>query len=136
MRTAAGTPIPATAAKPPTSHTHPQGRTVGPTTLPDHTSTLELQLRDANNALFMILLECCGMILEAEEPSSPTMSDAVLYAKNLRESGRAAMTNKEIADHSYQLAVELRSSGDAVITATRRVLTQLAAAERWGLQLP
>jgi hypothetical protein len=92
---------------------------------------LEIQLRDANYCLFMVLMDCCNMISEVGEGSSGVRSDAFTYATNIRQSGRNAMSNKEIADHAYQLAAELRPFNDPATIAIRRVLTQLTTAERW-----
>ncbi len=83
----------------------------------------------------MVLIDCCNMISEIGEGSSGVSSDAFTYAANIRQSGRNAMSNKEIADHSYQLAAELRPFSDPVMIAIRRVLTQLAFAERWEATL-
>ena len=96
---------------------------------------LEIQLRDANHSLFMVLMDCCNMISEIGEGSSGARSDAFTYATNIRQSGRNAMSNKEIADHAYQLAAELRPFSDPAMTAIKRVLAQLAIAERWGATL-
>ena len=73
---------------------------------------LEIHLRDANHCLFMVLMDCCYMISEAGEGSSGARSDAFTYATNIRQSGRNAMSNKEIADHAYRLAAELRPFSD------------------------
>ena len=96
---------------------------------------LEIQLRDANHCLFMVLIDCCNMISEIGEGSPGATSDAFTYATNIRQSGRNAMSNKEIADHAYQLAAELRPFSDPAMTAIKRVLAQLAIAERWGTTL-
>jgi hypothetical protein len=40
------------------------------------------------------------------------------------------MSNSEIADHSYQLAAELRPFSDPAMATIRRLLMQLAFAER------
>ena len=96
---------------------------------------LEIQLRDANHCLFMVLMDCCNMISGAGEGSSGARSDAFTYATNIRQSGRNAMSNKEIADHAYRLAAELRPFSDPAITVIKRVLTQLASAERWEATL-
>ena len=45
------------------------------------------------------------------------------------------MSNKEIADHAYRLAAELHPFSDPAITVIKRVLTQLASAERWEATL-
>jgi hypothetical protein len=101
----------------------------------DGPSIVEIQLRDANQALFMVLMDCCNMILEVEQGSPVAKSDAHTYASNIRQSGRTTMSNKEIADHSYQLSADLRPLSDPAMVATRRVLTQLALAERWEATL-
>ena len=98
-------------------------------------ANLEIQLRDANHCLFMVLMDCCNMISEIGEGSSGPRSDAFTYATNIRQSGRNAMSNKEIADHAYRLAAELRPFSDPAMTAIKRVLAQLAFAERWEAAL-
>jgi hypothetical protein len=98
-------------------------------------ATLESQLRDANHCLFMVLMDCCNMVSEVGEGSSGARSDAVAYAANIRQPGRNAMSNKQIADHAYQLAAELRPVSDPAMIAIRRVLTQLTTAERLGANL-
>ena len=45
------------------------------------------------------------------------------------------MSNKEIAEHAYRLAAELRPFSDPAITAIKRVLAQLSIAERWEAAL-
>ena len=62
---------------------------------------MEMQLTDANRALFMVLMDCCNMITEVGESSPVANTDAFNYATNMQRSGRTAMSNKEIADHSY-----------------------------------
>ena len=99
--------------------------------LAEGTVKLEMQLTDANRALYMVLMDCCNMITEVGEGSPVANTDAFNYATNMLRSGRTAMSNKEIADHSYQLAAELRAFSDPAMTAIRRVLTQLAFSERW-----
>ena len=99
--------------------------------LAEGNAKLEMQLTDANRALFMVLMDCCNMITEVGEGSPVANTDAFHYATNMQRSGRTAMSNKEIADHSYQLAAELRAISDPAMTAVRRVLTQLAFSERW-----
>jgi len=95
---------------------------------------LEMQLTDANRALFLVLMDCCDMITEVGE-DSPGGNTAFNYATNMLRSGRTAMSNNEIADHSYQLAAELRAFNDPAMTAIRRVLTQLAFSGRWDATL-
>lgn len=101
----------------------------------DPAAIMEIRLRDANHSLFMVLMDCCNMISEVGEGSSPADNAAFTHATNIRQSGRAAMSNTEIADHAYQLAADLRPLSDPVVTAIRRVLTQLALAERWEVKL-
>jgi hypothetical protein len=93
------------------------------------TAPAEIQLRDANQALFKVLMECCQMIEQASQSVPLAGSDAATYAANLV--GRNAMNNREIADHGYQLATHLQAFDDATIVAIRRVLAQLALAEQW-----
>jgi hypothetical protein len=92
---------------------------------------VENQLRDANHALFKVLMECCQMIAPGGDGAPLTNSAAATYATELWESRRTAMSNREIADHGYQLAAHLQSFDDPRIVAIRRVLTQLALAEQW-----
>ena len=103
--------------------------------LSEGSAKLEMQLTDANRALFMVLMDCCNMITEVGEGSPAANTQAFHYATNMQRSGRTAMSNKEIADHSYQLAAELRAFSDPAMTAIRRVLTQLAFSERWDATL-
>ena len=103
--------------------------------LDESTAKLEMQLADANRALFMVLMDCCNMITEVGEGSPVANAGAFNYATSMRRSGRTAMSNKEIADHSYQLAAELRAFRDPAMTAVRRVLTQLAFSEQWDATL-
>jgi hypothetical protein len=91
---------------------------------------LDIQLRDANNALFKVLMECCQMIAQVRDVSL-TKTEAFSYATELWSSRRTTMTNREIADHGYQLAAHLRSFDAPTIVAIRRVLSQLALAEQW-----
>jgi hypothetical protein len=98
--------------------------------LAEGTAKLEMQLTDANRALFMVLMDCCNIITEVGEGSPVAKSDAFNYATNIQRSGRTAMSNDEIADHSYQLAAELRLFSDPAMTAIRRLLMQLAFAGR------
>ena len=98
--------------------------------LAEGTAKLEMQLTDANRALFMVLMDCCNIVTEVGEGSPVAKSDAFNYATNIQRSGRTAMSNSEIADHSYQLAVELRRFSDPAMTTLRRLLMQLAFAER------
>jgi hypothetical protein len=92
---------------------------------------LEIQLRDANNALFKVLMECCQMIAQVRDESPLAKTEAFAYATELWGSRRTTMTNREIADHGYQLAAHLRSFDAPTIVAIRRVLGQLALAEQW-----
>ena len=98
--------------------------------LAEGTAKLEMQLTAANRALFMVLMDCCNIITEVGEGSPVAKSDAFNYAMNIQRSGRTAMSNDEIADHSYQLAAELRLFGDPAMAAIRRLLMQLAFADR------
>lgn len=91
----------------------------------------EVQLRDANHALFKVLMECCQMIVQAGDAAPLANSEALSLATSLWTSRRAEMSNREIADNGYQLAAFLQSFDDARIVAIRRVLTQLALAEQW-----
>ena len=98
---------------------------------PSASPPLEIQLRDANHSLFKVLMECCQMIAQAGDGSSVGKSHALVYAADLWGSRRTALSNREIADHSYQLATHLQSFDDPRIVAIRRVLTQLGLAEQW-----
>lgn len=94
-------------------------------------AALAIQLRDANHALFMALMECCSLITEATKGMPEADIKTVMSATELLQSGRAAMSNREIANHAYDLANELRPFDGQVMTAVRRVLAQLALAQRW-----
>ena len=98
-------------------------------------SGLELQIGDLNHALFLVLMECCTMISELGDDSAVARSDAFKYAANLLRSGRSSMSNKEMADHGYQIAAHLTPFNAPALTTIRRVLTQLAKADRWETKL-
>ena len=74
-------------------------------------------------------MECCNAVVDADDRGSSTKSNAFLFAQRLKESGQSSMTNKEIADHAYQLAAELRALGNPVMTDVGRVLAHLTDAE-------
>lgn len=104
-------------------------RLITPTFVSDRADKLEVQLGDADNALFHVLMECCNAVVDADDRGSSTKSNAFLFAQRLKESGQSSMTNKEIADHAYQLAAELRVLGNPVMTDVGRVLAHLTDAE-------
>ena len=93
---------------------------------------VEVQLQDANHALFLVLIECCLMIIEASGEYDGT---ATTYAKNLHGSGKSKMANKEIADCAYHLTLHLKSWPDPRADMIRRVLAHLVHADRWESKL-
>jgi len=102
---------------------------ITPTYVSDRAEKLEVQLGDADEALFLVLMECCNAVLEADDHGSNAKSGAFLHAQTLKGSGSKSMTNREIADHAYQLAGELRMLGSPVMTDVGRVLAHLTHAE-------
>src|SRR4051812_43041114 len=60
--------------------------------LAEGTAKLEMQLTDANRALFMVLMDCCNMITDVGEDSPVANTDAFNYATNMQRSGRTAMS--------------------------------------------
>jgi hypothetical protein len=102
---------------------------ITPTYVSDRAERLEVQLDEADEALFLVLMECCNAIVEAHGRGSDPRGNAFLYVRNLKESGQSSMTNKEIADHAYQLAAELRTLDSPVMTDVRRILAHLTHAE-------
>jgi hypothetical protein len=99
---------------------------------PDAMARLEMQLRDASQALFLMLMECCAVICENDDGTATPRSDALIYASELRQAGRSWMANREIADHAYQLAATLEAREEPAMKTVKRMLNQLAAAERLG----
>lgn len=93
---------------------------------------IEVQHQDANHALFLVLFECCLMIIEA---SGESEGAATAYAKNLHGSGKSKMANKEIADCAYHLTLHLKSSAEPRADMIRRVLAHLMQADRWESKL-
>ncbi|TIV95597.1 MAG: hypothetical protein E5V85_20435 [Mesorhizobium sp.] len=95
-------------------------------------ANLEIRHRDANHALFMVLVECCQIILDAGEEPETTVT---IVARNIKGSGKTKMANKEIADYAYRLAVGLKQWKHPHAAALNRVVTQLVLADRWETQL-
>ncbi|WP_394885730.1 hypothetical protein ACG873_01385 (plasmid) [Mesorhizobium sp. AaZ16] len=95
---------------------------------------LELQHSDANHALFMVLTECCNMILDTGHDDIPQGTEHVC-ASNIRGSGKSKMANKEIAECAYRLAVELRAWNGPRAEIVKRILKQLMLADRWEAKL-
>ncbi len=96
----------------------------------NHIAKLEIQHQDANHALFMVLTECCSMIIEGDETAQ-----GATVAKNIRASGKSKMANKEIAECAYRLTAQLRSWKGPHAATVKRILMQLVAADRWEAKL-
>ncbi len=92
---------------------------------------LEIQHQDANHALFMVLTECCSMIIDLGDETA----HGATVAKNIRAAGKSKMANKEIAECAYRLTAELRSWRGPHAAIVKRILVQLVTADRWEAKL-
>ncbi|MDX8496910.1 hypothetical protein RFM99_00620 [Mesorhizobium sp. VK4C] len=99
----------------------------------DQIANLEVRHRDANHALFMVLIECCQIIIEAaaDEPETAV----TIVARNIKNSGKDKMANKEIAECAYRLALGLRQWKHPRAEALGRLVAQIMLADRWEARL-
>ncbi len=86
----------------------------------------ELERYDTSRALFLVLGECCRIIVDLGEADA-----AATVARNIKSSGKSAMANREIADCAYRLAAQLRYSKHPHAAIVRRILMQLVSANCW-----
>ncbi|RWB89230.1 MAG: hypothetical protein EOQ52_12710 [Mesorhizobium sp.] len=98
----------------------------------DQIANLEVRHRDANHALFMVLVECCQIIIDASDGAEVT---AAIIARNIAGSGKATMANKEIAECAYRLVLGLNEWKHPHASALKRVVKQMVLADRWEAQL-
>ncbi|GLS29195.1 hypothetical protein SAMN04488498_1655 [Mesorhizobium albiziae] len=92
---------------------------------------VEIQHQDANHTLFMVLTECCSMIIDLGDETA----HGAAVAKNIRASGKSKMANKEIAECAYRITAELRSWQGPHAAIVKRILMQLVTADRWEAKL-
>ncbi|MDG4903535.1 MULTISPECIES: hypothetical protein [unclassified Mesorhizobium] len=98
----------------------------------DQIANLEVRHRDANHALFMVLIECCQIILDASGEPDAT---ATIVARNIKDSSKDKMANKEIAECAYRLALALKQWKNPQAAALGRLVAQMMLADRWEAQL-
>ncbi|MDX8499871.1 hypothetical protein RFM99_15740 [Mesorhizobium sp. VK4C] len=96
------------------------------------TATLEVRHRDANHALFMVLIECCQIILDA---SGEQEAMVTIVARNIKDSGKVKMANKEIAECAYRLALGIKQWKHPQAESLGRLIAQVMLADRWEAQL-
>lgn len=100
--------------------------------MPDDLASVEVRHSDANHALFMVLIECCQIILDTSD--DPGASVAIV-AGNIKGSGKTKMANKEIAECAYRLALGLKGWKHPHAASLERVVAQIMLADRWEAQL-
>ncbi|RWE25219.1 MAG: hypothetical protein EOS41_12280 [Mesorhizobium sp.] len=96
------------------------------------TANLEVWHRDANHALFLVLVECCQIIIDAADEPEATVT---IVARNIAGSGKATMSNNEIAECAYRLVLGLNEWKHPQAAALKRVVKQIVLADRWEAQL-
>ncbi|AZO75029.1 MAG: hypothetical protein E5V92_01915 [Mesorhizobium sp.] len=96
------------------------------------TANLEVWHRDANHALFMVLIECCQIIIDTADESDAMVA---IVARNIKQSGKTKMANKEIAECAYRLALGLKQWKHPQAEALARLVAQIMLADRWEAKL-
>jgi hypothetical protein len=104
----------------------------------DGVARLEILHKDANHALFMVLSECCDIIVAIGDVQEGPPASIVAYATKFRSWRVDKLHNKQIAECAYRLVAEFRywqRKDDPRAIVVGKMLKHLVSADRWEQQL-